>query len=99
MFSKIRYAIRQLGRTPGFTATAIATLALCLGANFAIFAVVDAILVRSLPFPQPDRLVTVFNGYPGAGVERSSGVERSMKPPQQSTAALSLSDAQANSSV
>lgn len=72
MFSKIRYATRQLGRTPGFTATAIATLALCLGANFAIFAVVDAILVRSLPFPQPDRLVTVFNGYPGAGVERSS---------------------------
>ena len=72
MTANIRYAFRQLGRTPGFTATAIATLALCLGANFAIFAVVDAILVRSLPFPQPDRLVAVYNGYPGAGVERSS---------------------------
>ena len=72
MISKIRYAFRQLGRTPGFTATALATLALCLGANSAIFAVVDAILVRSLPFPEPGRLVTVFNGYPGAGVERSS---------------------------
>jgi predicted permease len=72
MTTNLRYAFRQLSRTPGFTATAIATLALCLGANFAIFAVVDAILVRSLPFPQPDRLVAVFNGYPGAGVERSS---------------------------
>ena len=71
MVNKIRHAFRQLGRTPGFTATAIATLALCLGANFAIFAVVDAILVRPLPFPRPDRLVTVFNGYPRAGVERA----------------------------
>ena len=72
MTNKIRHTLRQLGRTPGFTATAVATLALCLGANITIFAVVDAILFRSLPFPQPDRLVTVFNGYPGAGVERSS---------------------------
>ncbi|HUL53138.1 MAG TPA: ABC transporter permease [Opitutaceae bacterium] len=72
MTSKIRFALRQLARTPGFTATALGTLALCLGANFAIFAVVDAILVRPLPFPQSDRLVVVFNGYPGAGVERAA---------------------------
>ena len=72
MTPAICHALRQLSRTPGFTATAIATLGLCLGANLTIFAVVDAILVRSLPFPEPDRLVTVFNGYPGAGVERSS---------------------------
>ena len=72
MINKIRYAFRQLGQTPGFTATAILTLALCLGANFAIFAVVNAILVRPLPFPESDRLVTVFNAYPTAGVERSS---------------------------
>jgi predicted permease len=72
MIAKIRYAFRQLSRTPGFTATAIATLALCLAANLTIFAVVDAILVRSLPFPEPDRLVAVFNGYPGAGVERAA---------------------------
>jgi len=43
MITNLRYALRQLGRTPGFTATAIATLALCLGANLTIFAVVDAI--------------------------------------------------------
>jgi len=71
MISNFRHAVRQLRRTPSFTFTAIATLAMCLGANFAIFAVVDAILVRPLPFPQSDRLVAVFNAYPGAGVERS----------------------------
>jgi len=71
MITRIRYALRTLAKSPGFTATAIATLALCLGANLAIFAVVDAILVRSLPFPEPDRLVTVFNGYPTGGVERA----------------------------
>ena len=68
----VRHAFRQLAKTPGFTATALATLALCLGANLTIFAVVDAILVRSLPFSHPDRLVAVFNSYPGAGVERAS---------------------------
>jgi predicted permease len=46
------------------------TLAVCLGANLTIFAVVDAILLRPLPFPEPGRLVTVFNTYPKAGVER-----------------------------
>ena len=53
-----------------FTVTALATLAICLGANLAIFAVVDAILLRPLPFPQSDRLVAIFNSYPKAGVER-----------------------------
>ncbi|HLP09157.1 MAG TPA: ABC transporter permease [Opitutaceae bacterium] len=69
--SSIRLALRTLAKTPGFTATAIATIALCLGANLAIFAVVDAVLVRCLPFPEPDRLVTLFNSYPGAGVAHS----------------------------
>jgi predicted permease len=72
MLTNFRHAFRQLAKTPGFAATALATLALCLGANLTIFAVVDAILVRSLPFPHPDRLVAVFNSYPGAGVERAS---------------------------
>jgi len=70
MIANIRHALRSLAKSPGFTATAILTLALCLGANLAIFSVVDAILVRSLPFPEPDRIVAVFNGYPGAGIER-----------------------------
>jgi len=67
---ELRYAFRLLRKTPGFTATALLTLALCLGANVTIFAVIDAILLRSLPFPDAGRLVTVFNTYPKAGVER-----------------------------
>jgi predicted permease len=61
-----------LAKTPGFTATALATLAICIAANLAIFAVVDAVVLRSLPFPESDRLVSVFNSYPGAGVDRSA---------------------------
>ena len=64
----LRYAARLLRKTPGFTATALATLALCLGANLTIFAVVDSVLLRPLPFPAADRLVSVYNTYPKAGV-------------------------------
>ena len=48
----------MLRKTPGFTATALVTLAVCLGANLTIFAVIDSILLRPLPFPEPGRLVT-----------------------------------------
>lgn len=63
-------ALRGLGKSPGFTATALLTLGICLGANVAIFGVVDAVLLRPLPFPDAHRLVTMFNSYPQAGVER-----------------------------
>lgn len=53
----LRYAIRSLSRTPGFTATVIATLAMAIGANCAIFSVVDAALLRPLPFRDSDRLL------------------------------------------
>ena len=66
----LRFAFRQLRHAPAFTVTALATIAICLGANLAIFAVIDAILLRPLPFPQSDRLVAIFNTYPKAGVER-----------------------------
>jgi predicted permease len=64
MLNAVKIAIRRLARSPIFTATALATLALCIGANLTIFAVVDAILIRSLPFPHPDRLVTMYFVYP-----------------------------------
>jgi predicted permease len=67
----LRQVLRRLARERGFTATVLLTLALCIGANVAIFAVVDAILVRALPYPEPARLVTTINAYPGAGVERA----------------------------
>ncbi len=64
-----RFALRQLRKAPAFTITALATVAICLGANLAIFAVIDSILLRPLPFPHPEQLVTIFNTYPKAGVE------------------------------
>ncbi len=67
---ELRYSFRSLRKSPGFTATVLLTLALCLGANLTIFAVIDAILIRPLPFPNAGRLVTLYNTYPKAGVER-----------------------------
>ena len=67
---EFRYAARLLRKTPGFTTTALLTVALCLGANLTIFAVIDSILLRPLPFPDARRLVTLYNTYPKADVER-----------------------------
>ena len=69
MRDDLRFAFRQLGKAPAFTITALTTIAICLGANLAIFAVINSILLRPLPFPQSDRLVTIYNTYPKAGVE------------------------------
>jgi predicted permease len=59
LFRNLRYAIRSLARTPTFTITVVATLALGIGANSAVFSAIDAILVRPLPYSEPDRLVHV----------------------------------------
>jgi predicted permease len=59
MFTLVRYTVRQLRESPGFAVTAILTLTLGIGASTAIFAVLDAVLLEPLPFPQPDRLVAV----------------------------------------
>src|SRR5262245_14150767 len=57
MFQDLRHAARMLVRKPGYSLTAILTLALGIGATAAIFSVVDAVLLRPLPFPEPERLV------------------------------------------
>src|SRR4030095_12322742 len=71
LFSDIRYAVRSLLKRPGFTAIALVTLALGIGANSAIFSTVNALLINPLPFPHLDRIVAVWDKNPSRGVERN----------------------------
>jgi len=67
LFHDLRYALRQLRKTPGMAVLAVLTLALGIGANTAIFTVIESVLLRPLPYSHSDRLV-----YVGAGVDKSS---------------------------
>src|SRR6266478_2226223 len=62
----VTHAIRVLRRNPGFTLSALAVLTLGIGANSAIFSVVNAVLLKPLPFPDSDSIVTVFHVPPAA---------------------------------
>ena len=69
-----RHAARSLGRAPGFTLVVVATLALAIGANAAIFSVVNAVLLEPLPFPHADRLVHIAGTAPGTDQPAEFGV-------------------------
>ena len=75
LLQDLKFAVRQLFKEKGFfiTTTTALTLALCIGANTAIFSVVNSVLLRPLPFPEAERIVTMWNAYPGAGVHGRGG--------------------------
>jgi len=65
----LKHAIRRLARTPGFTIATVVTLALGIGANTAIFSVINSVLLKPLPFPEPTRLIAVWQTAPGVNIK------------------------------
>ena len=72
LLQDVRYGLRTLIRQPGFAATAILTLALGIGATTAIFSVVNAVVLRPMPFDQPDRVMVVTNTNTRTGTRNTT---------------------------
>jgi len=68
----LKHALRGLRQRPGVAVIVVLTVAICIGANGAVFSVVHSIVLKPLPFPESDRLVRIFNSYPAAGIARGT---------------------------
>ena len=75
-FQDVRFGVRSLRRNPGFAAVTLLTLACCIGANTAIFSAVHALMLKPLPYPEPERIVEIYHSYP----KRASSKETSNVP-------------------
>src|SRR5688572_17661429 len=72
-FSDLRHAARLLAKSPVFAATTLLTLGLCIGANTAIFSAVYGLMLKPLPFAEPERIVEIYNTYPKQGGAANRG--------------------------
>ena len=83
MLNDIKLALRGFAKTRGFTAIAVATLALAIGANSAVFSLINALLVRPLPYQDPSRIALIWEQFKTQGLERipcfAAGIPRSAK--------------------
>src|SRR5690349_3856931 len=70
LLNDVHYALRSLVKAPAFAAITVLTLALGIGANTAIFSVVNAVVLKPLPYPQPERLVFLYSQFPSLGFDR-----------------------------
>ncbi len=92
----VRFGLRMLSKNPGFTIVAVLTLALGIGANTAIFSVVNAVLLRPLPYKEADRLVTIWERNPKEGYEQNNpaaGTYRDWKAQSQAFEQMAVFDA------
>jgi predicted permease len=99
MLKDLKFALRQLRKSPGFTVTAVLTLALGIGANTAIFSLVESIMLRPLPFPQQDRLARIIGYSDGSVSPFPKGWIRALGEHSDSFAAISGFGADAESNV
>jgi hypothetical protein len=76
LWRDVRFSLRSIRHTPAVTVAVIATLAIGIGANTAIFSVVNGVLIKPLPYPDPDRLITMSHTAPG--VKLSFSISRSV---------------------
>src|SRR3954467_6261346 len=90
----LRYALRTFKRTPGLTVVIVASLAIGIGANTAVFSVVNALLLKPLPYPDPDRLAVLWLRSPGINIPQdwpSPGQFFDVKNENHSFSELSIS--------